>query len=290
MNDDSFSNKLAQGLPVLFCYIGWAEFYDGTEAIIGNAWLDNNPTNAESAAFVEGEDGYFRCGIGSGNISDMPIHVVFVARDPADHLRKVIGIYAAAMVENSDDPDVWPRALTHYAVMYPSSRRSELNNNAWAGGTGVRRWASRRVGTTHEALLKKFESLREDLLADKNETARASGHDAAEDESSILEGQTRVLLQRHRSRERKLRQAKIVAVLRETNGHLACEVPGCGFDFLRRYGELGRGYAHVHHLKPLATLQPLGEVVSLRDLAIVCANCHAMIHRGGESRQMTEVL
>jgi len=99
-----------------------------------------------------------------------------------------------------------------------------------------------------------------------------------------LEGADRVLMIRHRSRERSLRAAKIEAVLDAApDSRLRCEVPGCGFDFEERYGELGRGFAHVHHLLPLATLDsPV--VTTLEDLAIVCANCHAMIHRDGECR------
>jgi 5-methylcytosine-specific restriction protein A len=90
----------------------------------------------------------------------------------------------------------------------------------------------------------------------------------------------------HRKRERRLREKKIEETLRLNNGRLICEVVNCGFDFLERYGEPGRGYAHVHHLMPLSDLPTHGEKVSQRDLAVVCANCHAMIHRGGGSRPL----
>lgn len=104
--------------------------------------------------------------------------------------------------------------------------------------------------------------------------------------ASAVEGSLRLALIRHRSRERVLRAAKIRAALQ--SGGLACEVPGCGFDFERRYGQLGAGFAHVHHLVPLADLERPTRV-TLNDLAIVCANCHAMIHRGGECRDLSEV-
>lgn len=32
----SLSAALTKDLPVLFVYIGWAKFYDGTEEIVGN--------------------------------------------------------------------------------------------------------------------------------------------------------------------------------------------------------------------------------------------------------------
>jgi|tagenome__1003787_1003787.scaffolds.fasta_scaffold20693878_2 5-methylcytosine-specific restriction protein A len=57
----------------------------------------------------------------------------------------------------------------------------------------------------------------------------------------------------------------------------ACRV--CGFDFQAVYGDLGRGYAHVHHIEPLHTLGAEHEVDPVMDLRPVCANCHYMLHR-----------
>ena len=78
--------------------------------------------------------------------------------------------------------------------------------------------------------------------------------------------------------------------MRSGAGRLICEVPGCGFDFFERYGQLGHGYAEVHHIRALSALSETGQVTALSDLAIVCANCHAMIHRGGGTRPMDEII
>lgn len=59
---------------------------------------------------------------------------------------------------------------------------------------------------------------------------------------------------------------------------LACVV--CGFDFRRRYGELGEGFIHVHHLKPLSEIGQEYRLDPVADLRPVCPNCHAMLHRG----------
>ena len=88
----------------------------------------------------------------------------------------------------------------------------------------------------------------------------------------------RILIKKHLIRERNqaLVKKKKRAVL-STTGTLTCEV--CRFDFLETYAELGRGFAECHHLTSLALLTETTET-KLEDLAIVCANCHRMLHRG----------
>lgn len=53
----------------------------------------------------------------------------------------------------------------------------------------------------------------------------------------------------------------------------------CQFDFARTYGELGEGFIHVHHLKPLAEIGGVYDLNPVTDLRPVCPNCHAMLHR-----------
>ena len=111
--------------------------------------------------------------------------------------------------------------------------------------------------------------------------------ETVDDPEAGFEGHLRVFFGRHRQREHRLRRAKIRSVLR-ISGRLRCEVPSCAFDFEERYGHLGQEYAQVHHLVPLAALDARRRT-TLNDLAIVCANCHAMIHRGGACRPLKEI-
>lgn len=85
-----------------------------------------------------------------------------------------------------------------------------------------------------------------------------------------------VLLRQHLRRERdpKLRARKI-AVVRKRGQPVACEV--CGFDFERTYGDRGRDYIECHHRMPLHVSGRT--TTTLDDLALVCSNCHRMIHR-----------
>ncbi len=53
----------------------------------------------------------------------------------------------------------------------------------------------------------------------------------------------------------------------------------CGFDFEKVYGELGKDFIHVHHLKQVSSIKKAYEINPLEDLRPVCPNCHAMIHR-----------
>lgn len=58
---------------------------------------------------------------------------------------------------------------------------------------------------------------------------------------------------------------------------LTCMI--CGLNFENKYGELGKGFIHVHHNKPLSTTKKESDINPKTDLDIVCPNCHAMIHR-----------
>ncbi len=98
-----------------------------------------------------------------------------------------------------------------------------------------------------------------------------------------IEGALTMVLRRHRARERRLRHGKLDEAKAKHGGRLPCEA--CGFDFYEVYGEIGKDFAHVHHLKPLGDMTRPSET-TLTDLAVVCANCHAMIHRGNEARPL----
>ena len=61
-------------------------------------------------------------------------------------------------------------------------------------------------------------------------------------------------------------------------GKLECEV--CKFNFYEVYGNHGKDFIECHHKKPISEITP-GMKTTLDDLALVCSNCHRMIHRNG---------
>ena len=52
----------------------------------------------------------------------------------------------------------------------------------------------------------------------------------------------------------------------------------CGCNFGRRYGSVGTGFIHVHHVTPAARVGKHHVLDPERDPRPVCANCHAMLH------------
>ncbi len=97
------------------------------------------------------------------------------------------------------------------------------------------------------------------------------------DEAGIEEAEEgRVLTRMHRYRERSrtlVDQCKKAAL--KKHGRLVCEA--CGFDFSVKYGSVGAGLIEVHHIKPVHTLSE-GDKTKLEDLALLCANCHRVVH------------
>jgi predicted HNH restriction endonuclease len=77
-----------------------------------------------------------------------------------------------------------------------------------------------------------------------------------------------------RERNPRLVAAKKNAVLSST-GKLNCEI--CGFNFKDKYGDIGESFCEVHHRHALSKTSKC--LTRLNDLAILCSNCHRMIHR-----------
>jgi predicted HNH restriction endonuclease len=93
-------------------------------------------------------------------------------------------------------------------------------------------------------------------------------------EFSAPEGKAKIRSHRRRERSRKLvEMAK--EVFHAKHGRLFCQA--CGFDFGKVYGE--PDFIEAHHLIPLRDLKE-GYRTKLSDLAMVCPNCHRMLHRG----------
>ncbi len=98
-----------------------------------------------------------------------------------------------------------------------------------------------------------------------------------ESEKEYLEGQRRF---RFHKRMERARNSALVRDVKARHG-FTCE--GCGFEFFRVYGKAGIRYIDAHHLTPLHLLTGDGprRMNPDSDFAVLCANCHRMIHKMG---------
>jgi 5-methylcytosine-specific restriction protein A len=55
-----------------------------------------------------------------------------------------------------------------------------------------------------------------------------------------------------------------------------CQI--CNFDFEKVYGDIGKGFIHVHHIVDISTIDKNYKIDPIKDLRPVCPNCHAMLH------------
>jgi predicted HNH restriction endonuclease len=96
-----------------------------------------------------------------------------------------------------------------------------------------------------------------------------------DDEISFPEGKE--IYRLHKSKERNkelIRLAKERQI--QNDAKLFCQV--CGFSFLETYGEIGEGFIEAHHIFPISDLKE-ETATRIEDLALVCSNCHRMLHR-----------
>ncbi|OAH59396.1 hypothetical protein AWH48_14745 [Domibacillus aminovorans] len=71
-----------------------------------------------------------------------------------------------------------------------------------------------------------------------------------------------------------IRDAK--KLFQKKHGKLFCEA--CDFDFTKSYGNLGEGFIEGHHKTPVSQLTEK-TASKVEDIALLCSNCHSMIHR-----------
>ena len=95
------------------------------------------------------------------------------------------------------------------------------------------------------------------------------------DISVVEEGAVIYKLHKYRERDVSI-VAKKKNIVFEQYGKLLCEA--CEFDFNVQYGNLGYKFIECHHRTPLAEFTSTSKT-TISDLALVCSNCHRMLHR-----------
>ena len=72
------------------------------------------------------------------------------------------------------------------------------------------------------------------------------------------------------------RDPKLIKEAKKIHGYTCM---ACGFNYKEKYGEIGEDYIEAHHLIPFAELDINANLSPKKDVAVLCANCHRMIHR-----------
>ena len=124
-----------------------------------------------------------------------------------------------------------------------------------------------------EAFKELFEKGGRDIDADLRKQEFESQSNEPEEEE--WESEDSLILKEHKKYERKNNNA--IKKLKEKLNYPPCEV--CGFDFEREYGTK---YIEAHHIIPISEMKKKGQAyrtLKEKDLAMLCSNCHRMIHR-----------
>lgn len=122
------------------------------------------------------------------------------------------------------------------------------------------------------SVLDKGISVRRDIVKEPNDTEYMY---LTEDDQTFPEGKEMLKLHLQRERNSKVIQLAKQRYL-ERHGRLFCEI--CQFNFNEVYGDIGEGYIEAHHTKPISEMKD-NDITRIEDIAIVCANCHRMLHR-----------
>ena len=118
----------------------------------------------------------------------------------------------------------------------------------------------------------KNEELLNFLKGDLSETPSTSNSDTENSfVSEYTEGEVHEVVLNRYERSREARDACIAVK--------GCRCIVCGFDFEQTYGEIGKGFIHVHHLTPVSSIGKEYRLNPQTDLVPVCPNCHNMLHR-----------
>lgn len=87
----------------------------------------------------------------------------------------------------------------------------------------------------------------------------------------------RIVERKHKTRERNSEVIQIAkANFKSKHGRLFCEI--CGFDFLINYGDIGYDFIEAHHTIPVSEMTE-GHTTRPEDIALICSNCHRMLHK-----------
>lgn len=154
---------------------------------------------------------------------------------------------------------------------------NSLNAKLYEAGNIVSKYYS---ATT----LPSSESLKNDILYFLKLYEELSFNDNQLDENKGLTATERKQFRLHFRIER---NSSISKKVKAAKGYI-CEA--CNFDFKIKYGLIGRNFIEAHHLTPISLLD-IGnfQINIFKDFAVLCSNCHSMIHKLEDASDVEEL-
>jgi 5-methylcytosine-specific restriction enzyme A len=202
---------------------------------------------------------------------------VFLLRQ-GEEPRGILGSGHATSERYEGQHFVDPDKRAHYVnvrfdvVLNPSKEAILETRNLIAAGLASVNWKTRGSGIRIAAeSASKLESLWTAFLSGHGHSPVQNAEEVTTPER-YFEGAVRQVMVNAYERDARARDACI--------RHYGPECTVCGLRFEDRYGELGKGFIHVHHVVPLARVGENYAIDPLKDLVPVCPNCHAMLHAG----------
>ncbi len=154
--------------------------------------------------------------------------------------------------------------------IYPHRYNFKVLTQDYNANFGLEFFERTFVSAVRESLLTKGSPIKLELPNEGVVFVQSDSFDMEVEEGNII-------YRTHRLRERNseiVNHKKSTAL--ELKGFLSCEV--CGFNFTKTYGVRGKNYIECHHKNPLSDTK-VGSKTKAEDLALLCANCHRVIHR-----------
>lgn len=283
-------------MAIIFFNIGWMKSYNGMDddSISNGGSYNESNVGAEIHNFHNYEGNYYgfvqagsnqirieRIGAGINDDSISGVTVIWTATAPQGGT-VIVGWYKDATVYrfyqklNSEEKDQLENESGSYIVkakvengfLLSESQRNFLIPRAQKGGIGQSNvWYADKPES---------QSIVRDIVHYLNSPDFLVDLDSKDELlQAYKEGNPRLVKHLVYERSSAVIELKKSSVL-QSGKRLACEV--CGFDFEKKYGPHGAGFCEVHHLKPLSKMDG-ASMTSVDDLAILCSNCHRMVHR-----------
>ena len=233
---------------------------------------------------------------------DFVIHILEDEWDPGRREHRIVGrSYAQAALESREDqppnPGQWANQAPYFriplrdyepfpapislAAFFPLYEE-ELREQITAGHLyypfilydNGRRLQLRQGGYINRCPPELF-----DLVKRANgETAAAPG-DPLSSPVAPLPSADREYKETKRLASERLAFARDPALIRNARAIRGYQCEACDFDFEARYGTIGHQYIECHHVDPLGERETPTALTKVRDVRMLCANCHRMVHR-----------